>query len=90
MRRRIEVKESQQDTVKAALLAGERLNQVMMLKAYGGDKAWRLGGIIYALANDKKEPWIIEREYTGANGMATYWIPKGFKPGGPVQLGLPL
>ena len=88
MRRRIDG--TQKEHGKAQLLAGKRLNHADLIQDCGGKAGWRLGGIIYDLKNDKKEPWVIECSYSGANGMATYWIPKGFKPGGPVQLGLPL
>ena len=88
-KRRLEKQGSQQDTVKAALLAGMRLNHAMLIKAYGGNKAWRLGGIVWALANDKKEPLRIDRTYSGANRMATYWLAQDEKPGS-KQMGLPL
>lgn len=90
MQRRLEKQGTQQDTVKAALLAGMRLTQKMLLKLYGGNKAWRLGGIVWALANDKKEPLRIDRTYSGANRMATYWLAQNEQPGGPQQMGLPL
>ena len=48
-------------------------NQPVLIKAYGGDKAWRLGGIVWALQNDKRDPLKIDRTYSGANRMATYW-----------------
>lgn len=89
-RRRLEKQGSQQDTVKAALLAGMRLNQPMMLKLYGGDKAWRLGGIIWSLERDENDPLVIDRHYSGTNRMATYWLSKGDKSAGAQQLGLPL
>jgi uncharacterized protein (UPF0303 family) len=89
MQRRIEKQGSQQDTVKAALLAGMRVSQKMVLKAYGGNKAWRLGGIVWRLQNDKKEPLLIDRTYSGKNRVATYWLAQGEKPSG-QQLGLPL
>ena len=85
MRRRLEKRGTQADTVKAALLAGMRLNHAMLIQAYGGNKAWRLGGIVWALANDKKEPLQIERTYSGANRMATYWLAQGGKQGGNQQ-----
>ena len=88
-RRRLEKQGTQQDTVKAALLAGMRLNHAMLIKTYGGNKAWRLGGIVWALANDKKEPLQIERTYSGANRMATYWLAQGEKQGS-KQRELPL
>jgi hypothetical protein len=88
MRRRLDG--TQKEHVKAKLLAGKRLNHTDLIQDCGGKAGWRLGAIVYDLVNDKKEPWLIERAYSGANRMATYWIPKGFKPGGPVQLGLPL
>jgi hypothetical protein len=89
MQRRLEKHGTQQDTVKAALLAGMRLNHAMLIKAYGGNKAWRLGGIVWALQNDKKEPLLIDRTYSGANRMATYWLAQGEKPSS-KQMGLPL
>ncbi len=89
MRRRLEKQGSQQDTVKAALLAGMRLNHAMLIKAYGGNKAWRLGGIVWALERDKKEPLKIDRCYSGRNREATYWLAKDEQPSG-KQLGLPL
>ena len=88
-RRRLEKGATQYETVKAALLAGMRLNHAMLIKAYGGNKAWRLGGIIYDLANDKRDPLKIDRAYSGANRMATYWLATGDKPGS-KQMGLPL
>lgn len=90
MRRRLEKQGSQQETVKAALLAGMRLNHAMLIKTYGGNKAWRLGGIIWALENDKKDPLQIDRAYSGTNRMATYWLAQGEKQGDPQQLGLAL
>ena len=89
MRRRLEKQGSQQDTVKAALLAGMRLNHAMLIKAYGGNKAWRLGGIVWALERDKKEPLKIDRCYSGRNREATYWLAKDEQPSG-KHLGLPL
>ncbi len=89
MRRRLEKQGSQQDTVKAALLEGMRLNHAMLIKAYGGNKAWRLGGIVWALERDKKEPLKIDRCYSGRNREATYWLAKDEQPSG-KQLGLPL
>ena len=89
MQRRLEKQGSQQDTVKAALLAGMRLNHAMLIKAYGGNKAWRLGGIVWALERDKKEPLKIDRCYSGRNREATYWLAKDEQPSG-KQLGLPL
>ncbi len=89
MRRRLEKQGSQQDTVKAALLAGMRLNHAMLIKAYGGNKAWRLGGIVWALERDKKEPLKIDRCYSGRNREATYWLAQDENPSG-KQLGLPL
>ena len=89
MRRRLEKQGSQQDTVKAALLAGMRLNHAMLIKAYGGNKAWRLGGIVWALERDKKEPLKIDRCYSGRNREATYWLAKDEQPSG-KQLGMPL
>ena len=85
MRRRLEKHGTQHETVKAALLAGMRLNQKMLLKLYGGNKAWRLGGIVWALANDQKEPLQIERTYSGANRVATYWLAQGEKQGSKQQ-----
>ena len=89
MQRRLEKQGTQQDTVKAALLAGMRLNHAMLIKAYGGNKAWRLGGIVWALERDKKEPLKIDRCYSGRNREATYWLAKDEQPSG-KQLGLPL
>ena len=89
MKRRLEKGATQYETVKTALLAGMRLNHAMLIKAYGGDKAWRLGGIIYDLANDKREPLKIDRLYSGKNRMATYWLAHDEKQGS-QQLGLPL
>ena len=89
MRRRLEKQGIQQDTVKAALLEGMRLNHAMLIKAYGGNKAWRLGGIVWALERDKKEPLKIDRCYSGRNREATYWLAKDEQPSG-KQLGLPL
>ena len=89
MQRRLEKQGTQQDTVKAALLAGMRLTQKMLLKLYGGNKAWRLGGIVWTLENDKNEPLKIERTYSGANRVATYWLAQGEKQGS-KQRELPL
>ena len=89
MRRRLEKGATQLETVKAAFLAGMRLNHAMLIKAYGGNKAWRLGGIVWALQNDKREPLKIDRVYSGANRMATYWLAHEEKQAS-QQLGLPL
>ena len=89
MRRRLEKQGTQQDTVKAALLAGMRLTQKMLLKLYGGNKAWRLGGIVWTLENDKNEPLKIARSYSGPNREATYWLAQGEKQGS-KQRELPL
>lgn len=78
-RRRLERQGSQHATVRAALLAGMRLSQKTVLKAYGGDKAWRLGGIVWRLERDKDEPLRINRTYSGANRVATYWLAQGGK-----------
>ena len=90
MRRRLERQGTQHETVKVAFLAGQRVNQKMLLKLYGGNKAWRLGGIVSALERDKKEPLKIDRCYSGRNREATYWLAQDEQPGGPQQLGLPL
>ena len=88
-KRRLEKRGTQQDTVKAALLAGMRLNHATLIQTYGGNKAWRLGGIVWSLENDKREPLKIDRTYSGANRMATYWLAHEEKQGS-QQLGLPL
>ena len=89
MRRRLEKQGSQSATVEKALKAGMRLNQVALLKLYGGNKAWRLGGIVWTLQNNKRNPLKIERTYSGANRVATYWLATG-EQSGPQQLGLPI
>jgi hypothetical protein len=88
MQRRLEKQRTQYETVKQALLAGMRLTQKMLLKLYGGNKAWRLGGIVWTLENSKKEPLKIARSYSGANRVATYWLAQDEAPS--KQLGLPL
>ena len=89
MKRRLEKQGTQIETVKAALLAGMRLNHATLIQTYGGNKAWRLGSIIYDLAHDKREPLKIDRAYSGANRIATYWLANEEKPGS-KQRELPL
>ncbi len=89
MQRRLEQQGSQHETVKAVFLSWQRLTQRMLLKLYGGNKAWRLGGIVWRLERDKKEPLRIDRCYSGRNRVATYWLAQDEQPG-PQQLGLPL
>ena len=88
-RRRLERQGSQSATVEKALKAGMRLNQVALLKLYGGNKAWRLGGIVWTLQNNKRNPLKIERTYSGANRVATYWLATG-EQSGPQQQELAL
>lgn len=91
MRTVLEKKRTQYETVKAALLAGMPLTQKMVLRLYGGNKAWRLGGIVWLIENDKNEPIKISRSYHGTNRLATYWIDDfQSNDSDSKQLGLPL
>lgn len=88
MRRRLEG--TQRQWVEKTLLSGKKVTHTDLIKACGGNGGWRLGAYIHALAKDEREPWPILRAYSGNRRMATYQLEKGFKPGGPAQLGLPL
>lgn len=87
-RRRIEG--TQRQWVKSALLSGKAITHLDLIKACGGQGGWRTGAYIHALAKDEREPWPILRAYGGKRRIATYQLAKGFKPGGPQQMGLPL
>lgn len=79
---------TQKAHVKALLLAGKRLNHSTLIKDCGVKGGWRLGAVIYDLANDHDEPLSIHREYSGRRRMATYWLAES-KPG-PAQMRLPI
>ena len=87
-RRRLEG--TRRQWVEKMLLSGKAVSNTDLIAACGGQGGWRLGAYIHALAKDKEEPWPILRAYSGNQRMATYQLEKGFRPGGPLQLGLPL
>ena len=82
------IKGTQRDWVRQQLLAGKRLTHTSLISNCGGKAGWRLGAVIYEIANDPDEPLPIQREYSGRRRMATYWL-AGDKPG-QSQLELPI
>ncbi len=81
---------TQRRWVENMLLSGKAVTHTDLIKACGGQAGWRLGAHIHALAKNEQEPWPILRAYSGNRRIATYQLEKGFRPGGPLQLGLPL
>lgn len=88
MQRRLEG--TQRQWVEKTLLSGKAITHMDLIKACGGQGGWRTGAYIHKLASNEREPWPINREYSGKRRIATYQLAKGFTPGGPQQMGLPL
>lgn len=84
------LKGTQADWVKARLLDGEALDHSDLIRACNGCGGWRLGAVVHKL---RKGGWPVEsRPLAGtgceANPAVCYVLPPGWRPGGPVQLGL--
>ena len=86
---------TQVEYVRRQLLAGVVLSHPDLIKACGGRGGWRLGAVIHKLR--KEHGWPVESRPmpnpgpdTELNPPVAYSLPPGWRPGGPVQLSLPV
>ena len=92
MRRRLDC--TQREWVRRQLLSGVALAHPDLVEICGGRGGWRLAAYVHQV---RREGWPIESRPmpnpgpdTELNPPVCYSVPAGWRPGGGVQLGLPL